>query len=70
MVLIRILMAESILRNVRIYARHVGTKANGKADALSRLDLKRFWGLSGDTMNGAASAIPEAIWPMDKIWII
>ena len=39
MVLIRLLVAESICRNVRVYARHVGTKDNGKADALSRLDF-------------------------------
>ena len=42
MILIRLLTAESITRNVRVFARHVGTKANGKADALSRLDLDRF----------------------------
>ena len=34
MVLIRIITAESILRNVRIFAKHVSTKNNGKADAL------------------------------------
>ena len=35
MVLLRLMIAESILRNIRIYAKHVGTKQNGKADALS-----------------------------------
>ena len=69
MVLIRLLTAESIIRNVRIYARHVGTKDNGKADALSRLDFDRFWNLAGDDMNSKPSTIPEAIWPMQKIWI-
>ena len=39
MVLVRLLTVESIHRNVRIFAKHVGTKQNGKADALSRLDL-------------------------------
>ena len=69
MVLIRLLVAESIARNVRVFARHVGTKENGKADALSRLDLNRFWGLAGDTMNPIQAAIPKAIWPMEKIWL-
>ena len=66
MVLIRLMVAESLLTNVRIYARHVGTKENGKADALSRLDLQRFWRLAGNTMN--QHAIPQEIWPMEKLW--
>ena len=70
MVLIRLLVAESICRNVRIFAKHVGTKDNGKADALSRLDFKRFWSLAAeDNMNEQASPIPEAIWPISKIWL-
>ena len=69
MVLIRLLTAESITRNVRIFAKHVGTKANGNTDALSRLDLDRFWKLSQGTMNPLDSPIPSAIWPMKKIWM-
>ena len=68
MVLIRLLTAESIIRNVRIIARHVGTKQNGKADALSRLDFGRFWKLTGNSMNQECSHIPVEIWPMMKIW--
>ena len=68
MILIRILTAESIMQNVRIFAKHVNTKNNGKADALSRLDFNRFWNLSGDSMNGKPTGIPKAIWPMQKIW--
>ena len=45
--LIRILVLESMIQNVRIFARHVGTKDNGKADALSQLDFNRFLRLSG-----------------------
>ena len=69
MVLIWIITAESINRNVRIFARHVGTKENGKADALSRLDFKRFWALAGSDMNDNPSEIPDAIWPMHKVWL-
>ena len=68
MVLMRIIIAESITRNVRIFAKHVGTKQNGKADALSRLDLNRFWKLSGDTMDKYPTSIPSSIWPLSKIW--
>ena len=69
MVLIRLLVVESIVRNVRIFARHVGTKDNGKADALSRLDLKRFWRLAEDSMNVSPSELPEEVWPMRKLWL-
>ena len=69
MVLIRLITAEGIVRNVRVFAKHVGTKENGKADALSRLDWKRFSRLAGDTMNKGSTLIPHEIWPMKKIWL-
>ena len=68
MVLIRLLIAESILKNVRIFAKHVKTKDNGKADSLSRLDFDRFWRLSEGHMNDEPSSIPQEIWPLQKIW--
>ena len=68
MVLIRLITAESIYRNVRVFAKHVGTKDNGKADALSRLDFDRFWRLARGQMNQKPSDIPKDIWPMNKIW--
>ena len=67
MKLIRILVLESMVQNVRIYAKYVNTKANGKADALSRLDLERFWKL-GSYMNQLPTAIPDDLWPMYKVW--
>ena len=68
MVLLRLITAEYIFRNVRVFAKYVGTKDNGKADALRRLDFKRFWSLSGDTMNQKPSRIPSEIWPFKKLW--
>ena len=69
MVLIRIITAENILRNVRVFAKHVGTKQNGKADALSRLDFNRFRTLAGGSMNDAPTQIPCELWPMGKLWL-
>ena len=69
MVLLRMLVAEGIIRNVRIFARHVRTNHNGKADALSRLDFKRFWRLAGNMMNEVPSSIPQEIWPMNKLLV-
>ena len=68
MVLIRLITAESINRNVRIFAKHVGTKENSKADALSRLDWSRFRRLAGEDMDKLPSQIPSHIWPLAKIW--
>ena len=68
MVLLRLIVLEAMVQNVRITALHVGTKENGKADSLSRLDLARFWRISGYTMNRSPSEIPEDIWPISKIW--
>ena len=66
-VLMRLLVAVSITRNVRVFSRHVRTPDNGKADALSRLDLKRFTTLAGGSMNEHPSEIPMEIWPFSKI---
>ena len=68
MVLLRLIVLEAIVHNVRVTALHVGTKQNGKADALSRLNFDRFWRISGNHMNQYPSAIPEEIWPLSKIW--
>ena len=65
-VLIRLL---GLLRNVRIFAKWVSTKDNGKAYALSRGDFKRFWSLGSDSMNKTQTPIPHQIWPMCKLWL-
>ena len=59
----------SMVSKVRIYARQVGTKDKGKADAWSRLDLNRFRRLGGNCMNDQPSVIPEELWPISKIWL-
>ena len=48
MILIRIIVLECLRCNVKITAEWVATGDNGKTDALSRLDLDRFW-FSGQT---------------------
>ena len=68
MVLLRIITLEGMIHNVRIQAKHVRTEKNGKADALSRLDFKRFRKL-GPNMNLQPSPIPECLWPMNKVWM-
>ena len=43
MVLIRMITLQGLINNVRIFAKYVPIWANDKADALSRMDLDRFW---------------------------
>ena len=68
MVLIRLLVAEGLRWNMRIFAKHVRTQDNGKADALSRLDFTRFERLAAGMMNDKPTPVPTEIWPMEKIW--
>ena len=42
MVLIRLNTLESLVNNVRVFAKYVNTKKNGIADSLSHLDFRRF----------------------------
>ena len=67
MILLRLMVIQAMFHNVRINARHVRTKANGKPDALSRLDYSRFRRL-GPNMNENPSSILTEIWPLAKIW--
>ena len=48
MTLIRILVIECILHNVRVYAKHVRTEKNSRADSLSRGKIDLFKKLSAD----------------------
>ena len=67
MVLIRLIVLESLVHNVRVFAKHVSMDKNGKADALSRLDLDRFRSLDLN-MDKWLCKMPEQIWPIRKIW--
>ena len=70
MVLMRLIIMESLIRNVRIFAKYVSTKDNGKADALSRLDMERFRRIDKENkMDKYPTAIPEELWPMEKLWL-
>ena len=67
MVLIRIITAHSLMNNVRVFARHVRTQANGIADSLSRLQFRRFRWLAPN-MDDFSMDIPQEVWPLEKIW--
>ena len=72
MFLTRIITLASLENNTRVQAKYVPTFENDKADALSRLQLPRFWRVckeNGDVMDEQQTAIPDHLWPLEKIWI-
>ena len=71
MVLIRVLVLHSLKHNVRVFARYVASRMNYFSDALSRLNFEKFWRLSREKnvrFEAEMTAMPEEIWPMEKIW--
>ena len=72
MYLLRILVKLELKEKFRIFVKYVPTLENGRADALSRDDLPRFFKLSKDvgiTPNAFESPLPIEIWPPQNIWI-
>ena len=70
MVLIRLLTLECLVHNMRVHACYISSQQNGIADALSRLDGKRFLKLTQNmNMNTRSEPIPEAVWPIRKVWV-
>ena len=71
MVLIRLIVLKGLLENVRIFAKHVEGVKNNLADSLSRDKLKLFFEdcvKEGRTTDPDPTPVPEAIWPVEKIW--
>ena len=69
MVLIRIVVLECLIHNVRLCARHVRTKDNAISDSLSRMNINKFLRLTNNKFENLPCRIPEALWPMDKLWL-
>ena len=69
MTLIRIIVMESMVQNVKLKVRFVDTKSNGIADALSRQQWTRFKNLTKHlNMKETSEPIPQELWPISKIW--
>ena len=68
MVLIRLLVLSGLNSNRRVYAKYLKSHDNGRADALSRLKLSTFFRLSAQGTDERPTALPEILWPIDKLW--
>ena len=70
MVLICKIVLQSLINNVRIFAKHVPGKENRISDALSRLNFKEFGKYTEDlNFEEINTGVPEDLWPMEKIWL-
>ena len=69
MVLIRLITLKSLMHNVRIKVKYVESHKNVLTDALSRGQWQRLWDKAPEYTNEEPDCVPEAIWPMEKIWI-
>ena len=70
MVLIRLIVLQGLIHNVRIFAQHVSTKANLLADNLSRMKKQEFFSnaLKTKHVNHDPTPVPAELWPLEKLW--
>ena len=70
MILVRLLVFQQMVHNVRIYAEYVESRKNVGADDLSRLRINKFI-RDQEKLNVHMHrcTVPNSIWPMSKIWI-
>ena len=69
MKLIRLLTLNNLKHDRRLFIRHVEGRKNSLSDALSRINLKKFFELAPLTVNQFPDKISEVIWPYSKIWL-
>ena len=69
MILIRLIVLECMVHNVKISVEYIQSAHNGKADAICRGQWDRFRELD-ENMNIFPVALPEQIWPIEKVWRI
>ena len=68
MALLRLVITECLVHNVKLKVKYVRLEHNGKADALSRNQLDRFRQLGPD-MNEFLELVSTALWPPESIWV-
>ena len=71
MTLIRLIVLQGMISNVRIFAKHVPGKLNKFSDMLSRREFEKFFKLAEQTnkqFEERPTPVPELLWPMEKIF--
>ena len=68
LVLIRLIVLQSMIFNVRVFAKHVTSKQNLISDLLSRNKMQRFMEVTEGKFDKFPTPIPVCLWPMNNIW--
>ena len=68
--LIRLLVLDNLLHNRRIEVQYIESEKNERADALSRLDFRRFFVAAPQSVFVNPSPIPSKLWPPSKFFNI
>ena len=68
MKLIRLITLQGLIHNVRVFAKHIGTKQNFKSDGLSRMQFDCFWSLAPSSMCETLTKVPTELLPMPNVW--
>ena len=70
MQLVRMLVLDGLVKGQKITVEYVKSRDNGCADALLRLNFKRFFRLSPSSLaKGKEQKLPGNLWLASKIWI-
>ena len=70
MVLIRLIVLQSMIHNVRLFAKYIPSKENLVSDCLLRLKFDLFEKYKVEmNLEEERTPIPDNIWPMSKLWI-
>lgn len=65
---IRLLTKLTMKYQVRLFVEYIESMKNTRADALSRLDFKKFWQQSPPTTHSKPRELPSTIWPLRPGW--
>ena len=68
MFLLRLLILDNLIHNRKISAKYVRSQDNKKSDALSRLQLDKFWQLSDQFTDKCPTPVSALIWPPSSVW--
>ena len=68
MFLLRLLILDNLINNRKVTAKYVRSQDNEKSDALSRLQLDRFWKLSSQSTDRSPTPVSSLIWPPSSVW--
>ena len=66
--LIRIIVLQGIEHNRKVVVRHIRSEQNVLSDALSRMQMSRFWKFAPSSMSSLADRIPAQFEQIEQFW--